>query len=389
MVQGFPPITTALQKYNITYTMADSTEKPSADEPEKSTQVSPATKDPIASKDVQSLLDQLALSQPKKEGKAPEDYKFWNTQPVPKFTEPNLIQSTTGPDGEQLPEGAIIPDEACLASAKPTPGRLPDGFEWCEIDLSDKTELQELYDLLFNHYVEDNDGSFRFNYSAEFLDWALKPPGWKKEWHIGVRTKSSAAGKKGKLVASIAGIPVTLRVRDSTFRASEVNFLAIHRKLRNKRLAPMMIREITRRCFRNDIYQALYTAGTLLPTPVSTCRYFHRSLDWEHLYRVGFSHLPYGTTALRQKLKYKVEDKTSTKGLRAMKEVDIPAVKDLLARYGERFALRQDFSTEEIAHWLCSQASKGVVWAWVVEENKKITDFISYYALEVSKLGER
>jgi glycylpeptide N-tetradecanoyltransferase len=178
-------------------------------------------------------------------------------------------------------------------------------------------------------------------------------------------------------------------VRDSSFRASEVNFLAIHRKLRNKRLAPMMIREITRRCFRNGIYQALYTAGTLLPTPISTCRYFHRSLDWEHLYRVGFSHLPYGTTALRQKLKYKVEEKTATKGLRAMKEVDIPAVKNLLARYGERFALRQDFSTEEIAHWLCSQASKGVVWAWVVEENNKITDFISYYALEVSFSHQR
>lgn len=317
-----------------------------------------------------------------KEGKAPEDYKFWNTQPVRKFDEPNLLQTTTGPNGEVLPEGPILSDEICIASAKPTPSWLPDGFEWCEIDLSDKEELQEFYDLLFNHYVEDTDGSFRFNYSQEFLNWALKPPGWKKEWHLGVRTK--VEGKKGKLVASIAGIPVTLRVRKSTFKASEINFLAIHRKLRNKRLAPVLIREITRRCFHNGIYQALYTAGTLLPTPMATCRYYHRSLDWEHLYRMGFSHLPFGSTELRQKLKYKVDTQTSTKGLRPMKPADVPAVRDLLTRFGERFDLRQDFNEEEVSHWLCSEASKDVVWSFVVEDNGKITDFVSYYLLEVS-----
>jgi glycylpeptide N-tetradecanoyltransferase len=59
--------------------------------------------------DIPSLLQQLSLqqAQSKKEGKAPEDYKFWNTQPVPKFKEPNLLQTTDGASGqEQLPEGA-------------------------------------------------------------------------------------------------------------------------------------------------------------------------------------------------------------------------------------------------------------------------------------------
>lgn len=75
----------------------------------------------------------------------------------------------------------------------------------------------------------------RFNYSAEFLDWcvdslcapsqtlqkgqatpdhslfrhrALKPPGYVKDWQVGVRVKST-----GKLVAFISGIPVSLRAR--------------------------------------------------------------------------------------------------------------------------------------------------------------------------------
>ncbi|EME48987.1 hypothetical protein DOTSEDRAFT_122428 [Dothistroma septosporum NZE10] len=342
---------------------------------------------PVPANDIPALLQQLALSAPnKKEAKAPEDYKFWNTQPVPKFKEPNLLQTTSGGEGEAKPEGPILLSEICRKSAKAEPEKLVDGFEWCEIDLEDKEELQEFYDLLYNHYVEDTDGSFRFNYSVEFLAWALKPPGWKKEWHIGVRTKSTAEGKMGKLVASITGIPVTLLVRGQQVNASEINFLAIHRKLRNKRLAPVLIKEVTRRCYLNGIYQALYTAGTLLPTPISTCRYFHRSLDWDHLYKTGFSHLPPGTTELRQKYKYRVESQTTVKGLRAMKPTDVPAVKDLLGRYSERFQLRQEFTDEEIAHWICSDTSKGVVWSYVVEENGKITDFVSYYLLESTVL---
>lgn len=342
----------------------------------------------IPTGDLQAMLQQLAMAQNqpgRKEGKAPDEYKFWNTQPVPKFKEPNLLQTTNGGEGESLPEGPILPEAVCKKVAKPEPEKLLDGFEWCLIDLEDKAELQEFYDLLYNHYVEDTDGSFRFNYSTEFLAWALKPPGWTKECHIGIRTKS-VEGKKGKLVASITGIPVTLQVREKTVNACEINFLAIHRKLRNKRLAPVLIKEVTRKYYLNGIYQALYTAGTLLPTPVSTCRYYHRSLDWEHLYKNGFSHLPPHSSELRQKFKYKLEDKTGLKGLRPMKSADIPAVKDLLTRYNQRFHLRPEFSTEEMEHYFCSKTSKGVVWSYVVEENGKITDFISYYLLDSSVL---
>ena len=31
------------------------------------------------------------------------------------------------------------------------------------------------------------DNMFRFDYSPAFLRWALSPPGFKPEWHVGVR----------------------------------------------------------------------------------------------------------------------------------------------------------------------------------------------------------
>lgn len=52
----------------------------------------------------------------------------------------------------------------------------------------------------------------------------------------------------------------------------EINFLCVHKKLRSKRVAPVLIREITRRVNLQGIFQAVYTAGVVLPKPIATCR---------------------------------------------------------------------------------------------------------------------
>jgi len=53
----------------------------------------------------------------------------------------------------------------------------------------------------------------------------------------------------------------------------EINFLCVHKKLRSKRVAPVLIREITRRVNCKGLFQAVYTAGVVLPKPVASCRY--------------------------------------------------------------------------------------------------------------------
>lgn len=250
------------------------------------------------------------------------------------------------------------------------------------MDLEDPKELEEVYKLLSQHYVEDKEAMFRFHYTASFFNWALKAPGWKKDWHVGIR------GKEGprKLVAFISGIPVDLRVRKNTFKSSEVNFLCIHKKLRAKRLTPILIKEITRRCYLARTYQAIYTAGVMLPTPVTTCRYFHRALDWTKLHDLSFSPLPPTSTPARQVAKYKLPDKTATPGLREMEARDVAAVTKLLNRYLGRFEMQQHFSEEEVKHWMLHDeriCPERVVYAYVVEHpsSHEVTDFFSFYSL--------
>lgn len=190
-------------------------------------------------------------------------------------------------------------------------------------------------------------------------------PGWKKEWHVGVRASQSR-----KLVAFISAIPVDLRVRKNTIKTSEVNFICVHKKLRGKRLAPVLIKEITRRSNKHEIWQGLYTAGVVLPTPISTARYFHRAINWQKLYDVGFSPLPANSKPQYQVRKYNLPDNTSTKGLREMQSTDIDACLELFHKYMGRFDMYPHYNREEFVHWFHppkETTSEQVIWTYVVE----------------------
>lgn len=110
----------------------------------------------------------------------------------------------------------------------------------------------------------------------------------------------------------------------------EINFLCVHKKLRSKRMAPVLIREITRRVHRNGLFQAVYTAGIVLPKPVSTCTYWHRSLNPKKLIEVKFSHMSRNMTMQRTLKLFKLPDTPRTPGFRKMVATDVPRAHKLL-----------------------------------------------------------
>ena len=128
-------------------------------------------------------------------------YEFWSTQPVPKLDE----KITTNEE--------IEPDKS-VDTIRVDPYSLPDSFRWDTLDLNEPLVLKELYTLLNENYVEDDDNMFRFDYSPDFLKWALQPPGWLQDWHVGVRVVKSK-----KLVGFISAIPANVRIYDRLVRA--------------------------------------------------------------------------------------------------------------------------------------------------------------------------
>ncbi|CAL9164132.1 unnamed protein product [Musa hybrid cultivar] len=301
-------------------------------------------------------------------------HRFWETQPVGQFKDAG---------DTSLSEGPIEPP-APLSAVKPEPYNLPVLYEWTTCDMDDEQTCAEVYNLLTNNYVEDDENMFRFNYSKEFLQWALRPPGYFKAWHIGVRVKATK-----KLVAFITGVPARIRVRDEVVRMAEVNFLCVHKRLRSKRLAPVMIKEVTRRVHLENIWQAAYTAGVVLPTPFTTCRYWHRSLNPKKLIDVGFSRLGARMTMSRTIRLYKLPGSTATPGLRKMELRDVPAVTRLLREYLSQYVVAPDLDENDVEHWLLPL--ENVVESFVVEspETHEVTDFFSFYSLPSSILNNQ
>lgn len=290
-----------------------------------------------------------------------KNYEFWSTQPVPKLDE----KITTNEE--------IEPDKI-VENIRPDPYSLPDGFRWDTLDLNEPLVLKELYTLLNENYVEDDDNMFRFDYSPDFLKWALQPPEWLQDWHVGVRVVKSK-----KLVGFISAIPANVRIYNRTKKMVEINFLCVHKKLRSKRVAPVLIREITRRVNKQGLFQAVYTAGVVLPKPVATCRYWHRSLNPRKLIEVKFSHLSRNMTMQRTLKLYKLPEDTKTKGLRPLRAEDMAACTRLFETYMSRFDLTPAFNVEEFVHWFTPR--KGIVNSYVVDNQGEITDFVSFYTL--------
>lgn len=304
-----------------------------------------------------------------------KDHKFWATQPVPQM----------GSAFPEETESGQIDEPKTVADVRAEGYGLPNGFEWVDCDIMDDGEAHEIYQLLTNNYVEDDDNMFRFDYAIPFLRWALTVPGFHKSWHVGVRM-----GPNKKLVGFISGIPAEMVVYGKKVKTAEINFLCVHKKLRSNRLAPVLIKEVTRRVNLLDIWQAVYTAGVVLPRPVAECRYYHRSLNPKKLIEVGFSHLGPRMTMARTVKLYKLPEQPEIPGIVPLERKHMPEVFKLVSEYLKKFKLHPHFTQEELAHWIVPQ--ENVVYAYVVVSqsgsNKgRVTDVCSFYSLPSSILG--
>lgn len=148
------------------------------------------------------------------------------------------------------------------------------------------------------------------------------------------------------------------------------------------------------------VFQAIYTAGVVIPTPVSVCRYVsiipdkfplselaalhrynHRSLNVQKLIEIRFSYVPRNMTLARMIRVNKVPT-TPALAVREMEENDVVQVAELFTRYMQRFDMVPEFTVDEVRHQFMSGRGRGevgdggegrkegqVTWTFVVEVN--------------------
>jgi len=171
-------------------------------------------------------------------------HEFWDTQPMGKDTQ--------------------------TRDADESPVVLPEGYEWSTC------QTHELRNLLSAHYLTDDESGME--YSKELVEWVLHADPY---WNIALR-------KGGKLVGFIAGRPSHMMCDGVRVSTVEVTFLCVSKKVRGKRLAPLLIKELARREACRGIYQGIFTAVQELPSPVATTHSWHRLLNIPNLIKSGF-----------------------------------------------------------------------------------------------------
>lgn len=268
-------------------------------------------------------------------------------------------------------------------SISATPVALPAQFEWCVMDLQDDKWLAIFHEFLCQHYVEDRQSMFRFNNSKEFLRWALLLPGYVKNWHLGIRD-----AKNKRLYGTITATLSNLNFNgDNSIKTAEINFLCVHKKLRHKHMAPVLIKEITRRCQMEANCQdgrAVYTGGIKRENCLSSCHFYHRPLNLDKLLSVGFYKLPPRRSKSLMKRVYSLPESTLTPGLRPMERRDIKQVTYLLQQYMAKFILSPVFDEHNVLHRFLPRTD--IIYSYVVEEPEShaITDFVSFHNLSLT-----
>lgn len=143
----------------------------------------------------------------------------------------------------------------------------------------------------------------------------------------------------------------------------------------------MLIKEVTRRCNLTGVFQAIYTVGAVLPTPISCARYYHRTINAEKLLEIGFSSVPIGMTKERYFARYTVPEQTQVANLRPMEKRDVGQVGRLMRRYMRRFDMGARFSDDEVEHIMLGgrgigqvegKQAKQVLWTYVVDVSLKL-----------------
>ena len=111
-------------------------------------------------------------------------------------------------------------------------------------------------------------------------------PGYEIDLFIAIRNS-----KNKKLLAMIVCMPYKYNMLGKIVKFWSCNFLAVHKDLRNKRLAPIIIGEALRKSRSKGPSTALNTSFHSYPSPVVTCAPLNRFLKPEKCREIGYANV--------------------------------------------------------------------------------------------------
>ncbi|AYV82127.1 MAG: N-myristoyltransferase [Homavirus sp.] len=292
--------------------------------------------------------------------------KFWNTQPVMQINETKYGR---------------IEEDKDTNSISQTPHDLNPNFYWDTLDISDdkiSTELAGFLNKYYTNSTNSTESKFRPHYSSKFIQWILcsyNPNN--AELYVGVRVKGN------NLLVGFIGATLTMNhLKTETVQTTEVNFMCVHPMLRNKRLAVVLMKELTRRVNLKGCFQAVYMSDKYILNPQCTIQLYHRAIDIRYLVQLNFTTVKLGIKLDEIEKTLHLPNNPQNKNFSLLAKEDIESTCELLNKYLERYSYYPVFDTIYFTHLFFNNE---FVKTYILKKpNGEIIDMISYYVLPLS-----
>lgn len=232
---------------------------------------------------------------------------------------------------------------------------LPDGFELKTLNLS---HLDEIFQLINNHYVRDDQLQIRTRYSKDFIYWYLTyiPPGFV----IGLCYHS-------KLVGLITAYFLDMVVHTESMKIPCINFICLQERIRKMGMAKYLMDEMKNRLLHINLNYGFFITKKNLTKNFAKYGEYVIPINYTKLHQVGF---------LREKIQ--PISKLESNPLHLMSRSDIETVTPKLNHHLQKYNIRPFFTIESANHFLIPK--KNIVYTFVNRnENNIVTDLITIY----------
>lgn len=228
--------------------------------------------------------------------------------------------------------------------------------------------LEEIHNLLSNHYIEDDNNIIRLIYSKDFLYWYLKKV--PDELIIGLIYKN-------KLVGLITAIIIDVIISKEHKSMPYVNLFCLQKKIRKLGLSKLMIDELKIRLQKMGMTDVIYATMKQITNYYCIGEDFIIPINYHKLKKINFIDI-----IQSNELEYNP--------LQLMEIDDIKIIRDKLNIFLSKYLIHPYFTQESIQDFFLSK--KNIVYSFVIRNINNIpTDFISiykhyYYCIEKNEM---
>jgi len=244
-----------------------------------------------------------------------------------------------------------------------TPTKLPDKFTW---DLS--PSISDVCTFLNYFYYESFGKKIKHHFTEEYLELYYRF----SKLHVAVRSE-------GVIIAFIGASKSVIKLNKAVFDSAYVNHACIQPKYRNKRLMPVLIREITRLLTNEGINQIFYNTTKAIHKPLATLEYCQRSINVDLLMKVGILAFEKDSTIDIEEVKknFYLPNKPMNKNFVEMQESHIDAAFEKFTECNDKYNFSPVCPKESFRQILLNNK---IVKSYVLlNDDGEVLDFVSYY----------